>query len=246
MKEEEIILNTKDGLLDCRTFFKNKENFPPIIFYMDAPAIREELRVMCRKIAANGYNVILPNLFYRHGTEGNYPFDQINYKTKKEELKKMLDTMNATKNSMIIEDTKFILKYIEDRIEKSSKVGIVGYCMSGRFVVSVAAKFNNQIRASASFYGVDIATNKQDSPHFLAKKIKGELYLAFAEHDIWVPKKALNTIISTFSNLKIKSKIDIYQGTDHGFAFPERNTYNKKAAFRHWEKLIRLFDNNLK
>ena len=47
---------------------------------MDAPAIREELRVMCRKIANNGYNVILPNLFYRYGTEGNYPFDQNNYK----------------------------------------------------------------------------------------------------------------------------------------------------------------------
>ena len=55
---------------------------------MDAPAIREELRVMCRKIAHNGYNVILPNLFYRYGTEGNYPFDQNNYKNKQRRVKK--------------------------------------------------------------------------------------------------------------------------------------------------------------
>ena len=54
---------------------------------------------MCRKIAHNGYNVILPNLFYRHGTEGNYPFDQNNYKNSKDELKKMVETMNSTKNS---------------------------------------------------------------------------------------------------------------------------------------------------
>ena len=139
---------------------------------MDAPAIREELRVMCRKIANNGYNVILPNLFYRNGTEGNYPFNQNNYKNSKEELKKMLETMNSTKNSMIIEDTKFIIKYIEDNIDIKNKIGIVGYCMSGRFVVSVAAVFNKKIRATASFYGVDIITKEKDSPHLLAKKLK--------------------------------------------------------------------------
>ena len=83
---------------------------------MDAPAIREELRVMCRKIAHNGYNVILPNLFYRYGTEGIILLTKIIIKNK-EELKKMVETMNSTKNSMIIEDTKFIIKYIEDNID---------------------------------------------------------------------------------------------------------------------------------
>ena len=246
MIEDEIILKTNDGLLDCRTFFKNKKKFPPIIFYMDAPAIREELREMCRKIADNGYNVILPNLFYRYGTEGNYPFDQKNYKKNKEELKKMLLTMNSTKNSMIIEDTRFILNYIESVIDNNNKVGIVGYCMSGRFVISAAAEFSDKIKATASFYGVDIVTNKKDSPHLLSNKIKGEIYLAFAENDIWVPNKVLNKIMSSFSNLKIKSNIDVYKRTDHGFAFPERNTYNKKAADKHWKKLIELFNNNLK
>ena len=79
---------------------------------MDAPAIREELRKMCRKIALNGYNVILPNLFYRVGTENNYPFDQLNYKSSKNELNKMLFTMNATTNSMVVNDTKYIIEYI--------------------------------------------------------------------------------------------------------------------------------------
>ena len=46
-----------------QSFFKNKKKFPTIIFYMDAPAIREELRVMCRKIAHNGYNVIFQIYF---------------------------------------------------------------------------------------------------------------------------------------------------------------------------------------
>ena len=38
-----------------------------ILFYMDAPAIREELRDMARRLASVGYYVMLPNLYYRSG-----------------------------------------------------------------------------------------------------------------------------------------------------------------------------------
>ena len=92
----DIIIKTKDGNLDCRFFISNIEKNPSVIFYMDAPGIREELREMCRRITHNGYNVILPNLFYRKGTECNYPFDQRDYKKNKNELKKMIKTMNET------------------------------------------------------------------------------------------------------------------------------------------------------
>ena len=123
---------------------------------------------------------------------------------------------------MIIKDTKYIIKYMEDSIDISNKIGIVGYCMSGRFVVSIAAVFNKKIKATASFYGVDIITNKKDSPHLLAKKIKGELYLAFAEKDIWVPKKVLDKATLIFSNLKIKSKVEIYKGTEPWFCISSK------------------------
>ncbi len=88
-------------------------------------------------------------------------------------------------------------------------------------------------------------TEKDDSPHLIADKIKGELYLAFAEKDKWVPKATLSKIKKDFSKYK-KCSIEVYPSTEHGFAFPERNTYVKKAAEKHWEKLIHLFEKNLK
>ena len=246
MKEQEIKLKTNDGYLDCRVFITNKIDNPPIIFYMDAPAIRDELRYMCRKISQRGYNVILPNLFYRVGTEGNYPFDQTRYKDNNVELGKMVSTMNNTKNQMIAEDTRVILNYISKIFSKKSKVGIVGYCMSGRFVVYCGAKFPNNIAAIASFYGVDIVTNNFDSPHLLASKIKGELYMGFAEKDSWVPSKTLEKIKLAFPNKKNKVLLEKYPGTKHGFAFPSRSTYVKKADEKHWSRLFELFERNLK
>ncbi len=245
MHEKNIIIKTKDGNLDCRVFINKSINAPTIIFYMDAPGIRKELRDMCRRILKNGYNVILPNLFYRVGTERNYPFDQKNYKKLKEELDIMISTMNNTTNNMIINDTKYIIDYIEYNFNNSNKVGIVGYCMSGRFVVSCGAYYADKISAIASFYGVNILTEKNDSPHLLANKIKGDLYLAFAEKDVWVPKETLKKIKKTFYKYK-NCTIEIYPRTSHGFAFPERDTFMKEAAEKHWKKLINLFDINLK
>ena len=41
--------------------------WPAVIVYMDAMAVRPELKSMAERLAANGYVVALPNLFYRAG-----------------------------------------------------------------------------------------------------------------------------------------------------------------------------------
>ena len=135
---------------------------------------------------------------------------------------------------------------MSNKFSYKKKIGIVGYCMSGRFVVSSAAIYSDRISAIASFYGVDILTDKPDSPHLLIGKIKGELYLAFAEKDRWVPHDTIERLRHAFSNSDNKITFDIYKGTDHGFAFPTRSSYIEKAAEKHWINLMNLFDRNLK
>ena len=66
MIEKQLNIPTKDGGMD--TFICHPERsgpYAPIIFYMDAPGIREELRDMARRLATAGFYVLLPNLYYR-------------------------------------------------------------------------------------------------------------------------------------------------------------------------------------
>src|SRR5215213_25472 len=68
MIEQTIEIATKDGA--TTTFIVHPERDAPhpiVLFFMDAPAIREELRDMARRIATVGYYVMLPNLYYRRG-----------------------------------------------------------------------------------------------------------------------------------------------------------------------------------
>jgi carboxymethylenebutenolidase len=248
MQEYEVELKTAGGTLDCFVCHpEEKGPHPGIIFYMDAPGIREELRDMVRRIAATGYTVLLPNMYYRIGRENHYGYDRTRTSVDDAERQKMFDCMNTLDNAMVVEDTAAMLDFLRNHeAVAAGPLGCVGYCMSGRYVVSVAAAYPDDFAAIASFYGVGIITEAEDSPHLKADKIKGELYLAFASDDPYVPAALLERMPDIFANAGIRHRIEIYPETEHGFAFPERQVYVKAAAERHWERLHTLFDENLR
>src|SRR5260370_11675314 len=73
MKEQIIDIPTRDGAVE--TFVCHPERggpYPPVLFLMDAPGIREELYDMARRLGTCGYYVLLPNLYYRAGKDTKY------------------------------------------------------------------------------------------------------------------------------------------------------------------------------
>ena len=248
MIEHDIILQTPDGQMDC--FVTHPEEggpHPAVILYMDAPGIREELRDMCRRLGTVGYYVFMPNMYYRIGTEGNYGFDLSRIREDDAELQKMFAVMNSLTNALVVSDTGPMLDHIRsDRAATDGLVGCVGYCMSGRYVMSVGAAFPDDFAAIASYYGVGIITDQPDSPHLKADRIKGECYLAFAEKDIHVPDQIVADLPGILDAAGTDYRIESYPGTDHGFAFPQRPAYVKAAGERHWERMFDLFQRKLK
>ena len=96
--------------------------------------------------------------------------------------------MNSLTNQSVNDDTGGLLAFLDAQDKaKPGPVGCVGYCMSGHYITSAAAFFPHRIAAAASLYGVGIITDKEDSPHLLLDRVKGELYYAFAETDRSVP-----------------------------------------------------------
>ncbi|MBY8974753.1 dienelactone hydrolase family protein [Rhodobacteraceae bacterium NNCM2] len=248
MIETEIEIATPDGSMD--TFITHPEEggpFPAIIFYMDAPGIREELRDMARRLATVGYYVMLPNMYYRTGREGGYGFNLAEIRTDPAELQKMFGVMNSLTNALVVSDTGPMLDHIAAApAADAGRVGSVGYCMSGRYVIAAGAAFPELFKAIASYYGVGIITDQPNSAHLTADRIKGEVYLAFAEQDEHVPEHVLAALPGVMSAAGVTHRIEVYPGTGHGFAFPERAAYVKQAGERHWERLFALYDRTLR
>lgn len=248
MREFEAEIVTPDGVMD--TFVCHPEEggpFPAVILYMDAPGIREELRDMARRIGTAGYHVLLPNMYYRSGREGAYGYDLSRIRIDDAERTKMFAVMNTLTNAKVVSDTGPMLDFIRSQdAAATGPVGCVGYCMSGRFVMSAAAAYPDDFAAIASYYGVGIITDQDDSPHLYANRIKGEVYLAFASDDPFVPQDVLDRLPQAMQQAGIDHRIEIYPDTEHGFAFPERAVYRKAAAERHWERMLALFDRKLR
>ena len=241
MKEFDIDVSTVDGAMGC--FAAHPEEggpFPAIIIYMDAPGIREELRDFARRIAAQGYFCLLPDMYYR---QGKVRFDMA--KMSDGMLKEILATMATLDHPKVVNDTAAMIAYLEAYEAVRKPYGCIGYCMSGQYVVSVAGNFPDHFAASASLYGVRIVTDEPDSPHLLAPKIKGELYLGFAETDEWVPDNVIPDLEAALKANNVDYQLDIFPGTHHGFCFPQRPAYHEASAEEVWQKAFDMYRRRL-
>jgi len=115
--------------------------------------------------------------------------------------------------------------------------------MSGRFAICAGGQFPDRVKATASIYGTRLVTEKDNSPHLIAKKSPAEFYFACAETDHWIPPEMVAQLMRELKGAN--GEVEMYPGVEHGFAFPERKAYDKAAAEQHWERCLSLFRRRL-
>jgi carboxymethylenebutenolidase len=214
-----------------------------VLFFMDAPAIREELRDMARRIATAGYYVMLPNLYYRKGV---LELKDLPPLPEPEARARMFELMNSLTIPLVMEDGDALLDFADrDPAAGTGPLATLGYCMSGRYAINFAARWPDRVGAAASIYGTQLVTDEADSPHLAAARAGGELYFACAEHDQWAPLETVEALDQAVKAGGLNAEVELYPGVHHGFAFPQRAAFDKSAAERHWERLFALWKRTL-
>jgi carboxymethylenebutenolidase len=242
MIEHHIDIATADGAMN--SFVVHPEEggpFPVVLFYMDAPGKREELHDMARRLASVGYCVVLPNLYYRQTRDF-----WLQERTERA-MAHMFSLMATLDAATTVCDTRAMLDYVDALPQADgSRVGAVGYCMSGPFVMWAAASFPERLRCVASIHGANMATDQPDSPHRMAPRIRCECYFACAETDRWAPPADIDTLERALRDAGTTYRLEWYPGAEHGFVFPLRaGIYQRQGAERHWERLFSLFARTL-
>jgi carboxymethylenebutenolidase len=241
MIERQIDVPTAHGA--TTTFICHPERggpYPPILFFMDAPAIREELRDMARRLATAGYYVMLPNLYYRAGVMELGPLTDAGAR------ERMFELMNGLSIEMVMRDAEALIDFLDaDPAARGGGIGTLGYCMSGQFAINAAASFPTRVVAAASLYGTFLVTDEANSPHLAARATKAELYFGCAETDRWAPLATVEALRAAVKDEGERVEVELYPGVEHGFAFPQRAAYDKAAAERHWERLCALYRRRL-
>ena len=237
MIERQIDIDTGQGAMGCFIDIRAREGpFPVVLFFMDAPAIREELRDMARRIATVGYYVMLPNLYYR---------SRVNELAgvARETMMALMESLTIAK---VMDDAAVLIAFANaDPAAADGPIGAIGYCMSGQFAVNAAARWPQRIAAAASLYGVRLVTEAPDKSTQGSRQGQRRALFACAETDAWAPLTMVELLAETLEADGVNAEVEVYPGVQHGFAFPQRAVYDKPAAERHWERLFALFRRRL-
>jgi carboxymethylenebutenolidase len=242
MIERDLLVRTPHG--EMQTFVCHPQRggpHPVILFLMDAPGIREELRDMARRLASPGFYVVLPNLYYRSGVMELGPLPR---RAEGPLIPKIMGLMNSLTNAMVMEDLGALMAVIDtDEAASRAGIGCVGYCMSGPFAVHAAAMWPERVAAAASIHGTRLVTDQPDSPHRIAGRARARLYFGCAEIDEDAPPDTMRLLQKTLESTGVDAEVEFYPGASHGFVFSQRDAYDKRSAERHWERLFELFQN---
>jgi len=245
MNGHRIDVQTPDGTLDCYTFTPpGAGSWPAVIVYMDAFGIREQLGEMAQRLASYGYFVALPNLYYRTGAFP--PFDRQAVLTEGPERDRFKSMIQSVNSELVMRDTAAVIEMLDRRATvRRGSIGVVGYCMGGGYALTAAATFPDRVVAAASFHGGSLATDKADSPHTLAPRIRARVYVGAAEIDPSFPPEQQQRLERALSDAGVDHTLEIYEGAKHGFAVTGHLVYDRDASERHWARLIELLSETL-
>lgn len=246
MSERKFEIQMSNGVADAVYFPpEGVHQGPGVIHLTDIGGIRESHLQMCRQLAAKGYAVLMPNVFYR--TAKPPVMDYKNKPTGDGMAKRIGELMGPLTPEAMEQDCGF---YIESLASQEGAadgpMGIVGYCATGRMAMRAAAAYPEKIAAAASFHGASLCTDQPNSPHLALPRIKAELYFGHAVEDKGMPQEAIEKFDAALAAWGGRYESEVYEGAYHSWTVPDSPVYNKPQAERAFAKLTELFARTLK
>jgi carboxymethylenebutenolidase len=243
MIEKTFEIAAADGVTDAVLYAPGEGQYPGLLFYTDIFGVRPVNQDMAKRVAEQGYAVLMPNVFYRYGKPPFAP----NFKPGDPDSMKILYALfGALTGAMMEKDAPHYVNALLARPEVSGgKIAAVGYCFTGAMALRTAAVAADKVAAAASFHGGQLVTPDPDSPHSRIPQVTGELYFGHAVEDQSMPPDAIEKLNDTLKAWDGQYQSEVYEGAKHGWTVPGRDVYDEKQAARHYAKLFDLLKRNL-
>jgi carboxymethylenebutenolidase len=237
--ERAVTIDMGDG--SASGFFYAEGTAPKrgVLYLTDIGGIRRAAREAAARIAAQGYAVLLPNMFFR---VGDPPFFTPPLDMSSPEVRATFGKLfGSLPPSAVEQDGGRYIDFLAAQPETAKQsVVVVGHCMSGAMAVRIAAACPDKVGAAASFHGGRLVTDSPESPHLLLPRIKARLYFGHAIKDAGMPQEAIDKLGEALAQWGGRYENELYEGAFHGWTSKDSRVYNEAQAERAFGKLMEL------
>ena len=240
---KDVTITTPDGQADAVLFHPARGKHPAVLIWTDVYGLRPVFRDMGRRLAAQGYTVLVPNPFYRSmkaTTEADY--------TAPEVRQKYFPMMATLTPETTMKDGPAFMAFLDaqPQTDTRKKAGVQGYCMGGPLTFRTAAAVPNRVGAAATFHGANLVGPSPTSPHLLIPQIRAkEMLVDIAANDDARGPADKDTLKASFASAKLPAKVQVFDGCNHGWCVKGSAVYNEVGAERAWAELTDLYTRNL-
>jgi carboxymethylenebutenolidase len=244
MPTSNVEIPTPAGTADAYLSKPDDGQHPGVLFVMDALGLRPVIAEMTERIAARGYTVLAPNVFYRAGRAPVIPLPDLSDPDARgpffQQLRPLIEQVTPV---AIEQDGKAYLDYLAG--VASEPVAITGYCMGARVALRIAATYPDRVAAVAGFHGGGLVTDEPDSPHLLADSIQAEVYFGHADNDQSNSPEQIAALDQALEDAGVTYRSDVYEGAAHGYTMSDMPVYDEQAGERHFRELFKLLEGTL-
>jgi carboxymethylenebutenolidase len=239
--ESEVNVQMTDGVSDSFFVHPAKGKHPGILMWPDIRGLRPAFKAMAKRLAAEGYSVLVVNPFYR---DAKHPVIDPGKGFRDPGVREVLIPMyRKLTHEASMSDARDYIKYIDQQasVDTSRKIGTAGYCMGGPLIMRTAGAVPERVGAAASFHGGGLVTENEDSPHLLIPTSPAHVLHAIAANDDERSPTVKGDLAKAYKAAGVPAEIEVYEGTLHGWCPPDSSVYDEKQAEKAWSRLLNLY-----
>jgi len=239
--EKDVEIKTADGVADAALYYpEGKGSWPAVLIWPDVVSLRPAFREMGRRLAGEGYVVLVPNLYYRVRkapvVDGAFNFANPEDRAKLAPMRASVTPEGTDRDAA----TYLAFLDAQPQTNRKKKAGVQGYCMGGPLSVRTAAAVPARIGAVASFHGGGLYTDQPTSPHLLLPKTKASYLVAVARNDDAQDPTIKDKVKAALDAAGRPNTVEVYPA-DHGWTVKGSAVYDEAQAEKAWAELLALY-----
>ncbi|GGD59482.1 dienelactone hydrolase family protein [Erythrobacter arachoides] len=229
------------GTMDGVFIHPAEGRHPGVILWPDIAGLRPAKIEMGRRLAAEGYAVLVANPYYR-SVAGQQFADFDAWRDGGMQVTQPWRARNTPE--AVTAAARRVVGWLDAQaaVDTARGIGNQGYCMTGSWTILTAAAVPSRVKAAASFHGGGLVGDGPMAPVNLLSRLApdAQALIAIARDDDAQAPNDKVALRAAAEAAAADIAVEVYAG-DHGWTVLDSPVYNAAEANRAWTALLALY-----